>query len=522
MENRQLPHLAAMSRRRFLGLGAGALGVFGLGSAAHSTPSSPAFFEPQVRSSANGFLTTTLRASTGPTVVAGQSVIGSTYEGTFPGPTLKVRPGDFLQIELINDLQEETNLHLHGMHVTPQTPGDNVLIHIPPGQRFTYQYFIPLDHPGGTFFYHPHLHGTVTNQLFKGMTGLLIVEGDIDALPGIAGLTEQSLILQRVSIVNGQIPTINSKSGSKGNLLVNGASQPTLFIRPGETQRWRFLNTTVATLSTVQVEGHQLTLIAQDGNTVAQPQPFSSIPLATAQRRDVLIQGGPPGTYALTFTDLQGPGPVTPQQFATLVVTGTPLAPQPMPTFLLPVEDLRLVPVARQRTITFNAIGSFNSNTFAGHGFVIDNQSFDPNRVDQFATLGDVDEWTVRNLDIFAHPFHIHINPYLVTHINGQPFNALSYEDTTIVPPNGGSITFRTRYYFFAGTYVYHCHILGHEDGGMMGVIQVGCSRIDTPTGQPIFHGEPIFSPGGPAFRPSPRIVFPRPTSPFGGRPICQ
>ena len=432
-----------MSRRRFLGLGAGALGVFGLGSAAHSTPSSPAFFEPEVRRSASGFLNTTLRASSAPTIVQGESAIAAVYEGTFPGPTLRVRPGDFLQITVINDLSEETNLHLHGMHVTPQSPGDNSLLHIPPGERFLYQFFIPPDHPGGTYFYHPHMHGKVTNQVFKGMVGLLIVEGDIDELPGIAGLPERSLVLQRISVVNGQIPTIGSQAGGRGNVLVNGASQPTLFIRPGETQRWRLLNATVSMLSVIQVQGHQMTVIAQDGNTVFQPTTSNSVLLAIAQRRDVLIQGGQPGMYQVTFQDTQGPGSTQPQQFASLVVAGAPAEQREL---LLPFEDLRTVPITRQRTITFNAIGPFNAKTFEGHGFVIDNQAFDPNRVDQFATLGDVDEWTIKNADVIAHPFHIHINPYQVTHINGQPFDALSYEDTTIVPPNGGSITLRTRY----------------------------------------------------------------------------
>src|SRR5436190_11839180 len=173
-----------ISRRKFLGLGAGALAAVGLGSSAHSTPFGSYFYEPEVRSSANGFLSTTLRASTRLTIVEGRPVITSVYEGAFPGPTLRVRPGDFLQIELINDLNEETNLHTHGFHVSPQSPGDNVLLHIPPGGRFTYQYTIPSNHPAGTYFYHPHRHGLAANQTFKGMSGMIIIEGDIDQIPG--------------------------------------------------------------------------------------------------------------------------------------------------------------------------------------------------------------------------------------------------------------------------------------------------------------------------------------------------
>jgi FtsP/CotA-like multicopper oxidase with cupredoxin domain len=465
-----------MSRRRFLGLGAGAVAALGLGSSAHSTPFGSYFYEPEVRSSANGFLSTTLRASTVPTIARGESIISSVYEGTFPGPTLKIRPGDFLRVELINDLAEETNIHVHGLHVSPLTPGDNVLLHVPPGQRFTYEYTIPTDHPGGTYFYHPHRHGLASSQNFKGMGGLIIIEGDIDRIPGIAGLPERSLVLQRTVVQNGAIPDLAPNKGvGSGEVLVNGAQTPIMFIRPGETQRWRLLNSTVSSLWSIQIEGHPMTLIAQDGNTLAQATTVDSMFLSTAQRRDVLIQGGRPGVYQVTYQDLQGPfgSPPPPVPFAYLVVTGAAMDPQPLPTTLLPFVDLRNLPVDRQRSITFQIIGNPAATTFEGQGFVIDGQAFDPNRVDQFADLGATEEWTVNNASALFHPFHIHINPYQVTKVNGQPYEALSYEDTTPVPPNGGSITFRTRFLDFPGTWVFHCHILGHEDGGMMGIIQV-------------------------------------------------
>ena len=103
---------------------------------------------------------------------------------------------------------------------------------------------------------------------------------------------------------------------------------------------------------------------------------------------------------------------------------------------------------------------------------MVDGKAFNENRVDQFGRLGATEEWTINNASSLQHPFHIHINPYQVTKINGQPFNALSYEDTTPVPANG-SITMRTRFLDFPGTWVFHCHILGHEDGGMMAIVQV-------------------------------------------------
>jgi FtsP/CotA-like multicopper oxidase with cupredoxin domain len=464
-----------LSRRKFLGLGAGALATLGLGSAAHSRSIGPYFRQPEVRRSARGFLHTSLRAVEGPAIVQGQVAIARTYEGMCPGPTLVVRPGDFLVIDFVNELAEPTNLHLHGLHVSPLTPGDNPLLHIEPGQRFRYEYTIPRDHPGGTYFYHPHFHGLVTNQVFKGMSGLLIVEGDLDALPGIAGLPERSLVMQRTFVRDGQIPTLFPGGFvGLGDVMVNGVLTPVMLARPGEVQRWRLLNATASSFWTIQVADHDLTLIARDGNTLTTSVTAGSVDIAPAQRRDVLVRGGRPAVYPMTYIDTQTPlGRRPPVVFAYLVVTGVPVdAPAP-PTTLLPFVDLRTLPVDHDRAITFQDTGLPFSGTFPARGFVIDGQPFDEHRIDQFARLGATEEWTVHNQDILlAHPFHIHINPYQVTRINEQPYEASSYEDTTPVPA-GGSITFRTRLLDFTGTYVYHCHILGHEDSGMMGTIQV-------------------------------------------------
>ena len=134
---------------------------------------------------------------------------------------------------------------MHGLHVSPLTPSDNVLLHILPGQRFQYEYTIPRDHPGGTYFYHPHFHTLAANQVFKGLTGMIIIEGDIDEIPGIAGLPERQLVMQRNFIRNGAVPTLAPNAGvGIGNVMVNGALTPIMFIRPGERSA-ALLNATV-------------------------------------------------------------------------------------------------------------------------------------------------------------------------------------------------------------------------------------------------------------------------------------
>ena len=118
-----------------------------------------------------------------------------TYNGTTPGPTLRVRPGDRLRVTLRNRLDSPTNLHVHGLHVSPSANSDNVFVMINPGEEHTYDYLIPADHPSGTFWYHPHHHGTVAEQVAAGMAGVIIIEDELDTLPLIANATERVMLL---------------------------------------------------------------------------------------------------------------------------------------------------------------------------------------------------------------------------------------------------------------------------------------------------------------------------------------
>ena len=186
--------------------------------------------EPEVRTSRDGLLDTTLTCRVMPVPVAGQTAIMSVYEGALPGPTLRIRPGDRLRINLVNKLDDlppglpqdspflcspmtptghalpehettcDTNLHVHGVHVSPSDNSDNIFLRVPAGESFQYEYQILPNQPAGLFWYHPHLHGTVSNQVFGGLAGPIIVEGDLDALPGIAGVPERLLILQATQL----------------------------------------------------------------------------------------------------------------------------------------------------------------------------------------------------------------------------------------------------------------------------------------------------------------------------------
>ncbi|MDQ3886052.1 MAG: multicopper oxidase domain-containing protein, partial [Actinomycetota bacterium] len=179
-----------ISRRRALGLlGLGAASVAagttgwatGL-SARRAVPglspgaSGQLLAEPLELASRAGVLSVQLTAAPG-IRLAGRDTIAWGFNGTSPGPTLRVRPGDLVRIRLVNHLGQATNLHTHGMHVSPQDNGDNPFLRIDPGTSFDYEIRIPLDHPAGTFWYHPHHHGTVADQIFAGLAGALLVDG---------------------------------------------------------------------------------------------------------------------------------------------------------------------------------------------------------------------------------------------------------------------------------------------------------------------------------------------------------
>jgi suppressor of ftsI len=487
------------------GAGAAALGLAGRGltvppyHTALAAASEP-LVEPEIRDSRDGLLDTTLEASVMPVRVAEQRAIMSVYERSIPGPTLRIRPGDRLRINLVNRLEVlpdglppnnpficsvpglahgtaaddettcDTNLHTHGFHVSPSGNSDNIFVRIKTGESFQYEYHIPPDHPSGIFVYHPHLHGNSHQQMFSGLGGAIIIEGDLDRLPGVAGVPERLLVLQATQFGPDGGSVIAQEEGRQSQYLrlVNGQLNPTMTIRPGETQRWRIANLTTSTTYRLQLDGHQFHQIAKDGNTLNETWTHDDIILAPGERAEALIQGGPAGTYAFrTLPIATGfttqPGAV----LASLVSAGAAVTPQPLPTTLLPFEDLSNAHIDQRRRISFQVrppIGPQDST------FLISGQLFDAARDDQVVRLNTTEEWVIRNASTVWHPFHIHINDYQVVAVNGHPVPVRSFEDTTGLPPFG-EITIRTRFLDFTGRWVYHCHILLHEDRGMMGTV---------------------------------------------------
>lgn len=455
-------------------------------------PEPPLFPQPEILSSSAGLLETTLDIRLANHDLNGQAFSHRSYNGLIGGPTLKVRPGDMLRVRLTNNLPpddpnmvmpddinvphgfNDTNLHVHGLHVSPRFNSDNVFVQLDPGQSFTYEYQIPLDQPAGTFWYHPHKHGSTAVQLFSGMAGTIIVEGNIDQVPEVAVARDIVVLINELNVdPTGFVPDFMANGAfplTQRYLTVNGELLPKLVINPGEVVRLRVINATVRTEVPFFIDGHDLTVIALDGITFATSS-TEQVSLAPANRADILVRGGAPGTYAVrkgVGTSNTNPDPEV--VLMTLEVSGTPVEmqmPSTLPNPFAPIADSELT---GSRQLVFSVGPGGPPPDFPN--FTINGNRFDPDRIDQVVNLNAVEEWELVNNSNVGHPFHIHVNPFQVMSINGVAPPVPLWLDTVNIPANG-TVVIRHRFLDFTGEFVLHCHILNHEDLGMMQNVQV-------------------------------------------------
>jgi FtsP/CotA-like multicopper oxidase with cupredoxin domain len=352
----RMPLMPAMTRRRFLraGLATGAgLALSPIaarrllaqshaphGSASTATPApiptSPLppidLPQPQAVRSADGILRTTLRAVPAEVDMrAAEPVRTWTYDGLVPGRTWELAPGETLSFDVVNDLPplehaeppdpnrphewSTTNIHTHGLHVSPRPSaaghGDDVFLSIPPGERLHYDIPVPADHTGGLFWYHPHRHGGVAQQVRAGMSGAIVIRGPIDEVDEVRAAKEQLLILQAIELGDdfGLLdpiphPSTHQSFFPRTQILytVNGVLTPRVTLHPGEVRRWRILNAAEGTFMSLRLEGHDLLVLAWDGLTLPAPQPTRDLLIPSGGRAEVLVKAGPPGAYALVLT----------------------------------------------------------------------------------------------------------------------------------------------------------------------------------------------------------------------------
>jgi suppressor of ftsI len=438
-----------------------ATAITGCGSVPDET-----FREPPVVASRAGVLQVSLRPAASLVTVGGQRAMLDAYNGLYIPPTLRVYPGDTIRLRLTNALDEPTNLHTHGLTVSPRGNSDNVLLRAP-GQTQNYEIRLPTDHPAGLYWYHPHPHGFSDEQTRNGMSGALIVEGLLDPFPALRHLPERLLLLKDLQVEHERVALTHI--GRNTIRTVNGIVNPVIVLRPGEIELWRIGNVGADVYYQLTLDGHHFQVVARDGNRRARLATRDTLRLSPGARVEVLVTAGAPGVHLLRTGDIDT-GPEGNQYAGTVLATvrveGSPATPIALPPALLPVEDLR-GKITNRRTLVY-------TESKDGDTLFIDGKTFAMNRTDIRVKLGAVEEWTIRNASDELHTFHIHQGPYQLTEINGVPQAADDHRDIVEVPIRGEvKVIIPFTNPTIVGRFVYHCHILSHEDKGMMATIEV-------------------------------------------------
>ena len=444
------------------------------------------YIEPEVRHSESGLLHTTLRVNLAKHMIAGHALPHHrSYEGGLLGPTLRLRAGDRLKVDFFNLLPKEhdvnhtdintphgfntTNLHTHGLQVSPSGNADNVFLRIRPGESFQYDIDIPEDHPPGTHWYHAHKHGSTAAQVGEGLAGALIVEGELDEIAPLKVAKERLLVIQNHRIPHDK-PIVVPKT-------INGVVQPRIRLRPGAVERWRIINAGNRQILTLKLESHRFYVIALDGLALGRVVAVNSITLAPGNRADVLVKGGAANQLGYKLLNIaSGKWPVqgTNVEMLARVVSSGPELNMRLPRDSelrshVPFSDIsddEIVNPGKPRRVTF----TFDKAS----GLVgINGMQYDPERIDHTLILGQAEEWLLSDDTPFGpHRFHMHVNPFQVVQVGDQKIKSPMWRDVILVG-KGKPVKIRARYKTFTGRTVLHCHILLHEDKGMMQVIKL-------------------------------------------------
>jgi FtsP/CotA-like multicopper oxidase with cupredoxin domain len=427
------------------------------------------FQAPVELRSANGQLRTAFMVEPTTFSVAGAKIKGYAFQGNYIGPTLRVRPGDTVRIDLTNRLGQPTNLHGHGMFMSPIGISDNVLRVMKSGSFSHIVWKLPTDIEPGTYWYHTHLHGLVEKQVFSGLSGVLVVDGLEELLPpALQSIPQQVVALKDLQVKNGAIVNTNIDSNAPTTRTVNGQVDPVLTVQTNQTQMLRLGNIGADIWYRLKLSGTQFSVIAEDANPVAQVWTADELVLPPGKRYDVLVKWPQPGAQTLeTLPYSTGPdGDNYPQRrLMTFQVNGDAVPDVALPTSMAPPSPLPTDPVDRTRHLEFSENPKTNQ-------FYINGKQFDATHVNFVAKLGTTEEWIIKNVSSEEHPFHIHVNDFFVMAVNGKPVQSYGEQDTVPLPVKG-EVRIRMHFNRFVGTYVFHCHILAHEDGGMMGIIDI-------------------------------------------------
>jgi FtsP/CotA-like multicopper oxidase with cupredoxin domain len=443
----------------------------------------------------------------------------------FEAPTLRLNPGDELELDVVNRIRDtdkmqmkmampetqgptcgdggaatldSTNMHFHGLNVPPVCHQDDVIdTLIQPGSPgFHFKIQIPTTEPPGLYWYHPHIHGFTEFQVNGGAAGAIVVEGMEKYRPEVKGLTERIFVLRQQYLV----PWIPGPY----LMTVNYVTAPFLGLpaiiqmAPGEKQFWRVANASIQDFLQLQMiendKPTEMEMIALDGYPLAQTRKEKTILIPPAGRAEFIVTAPAAGGTGVFYTQSYSTGPTgnadLAQTLANIELTDgnaasshMPKEATPAPASALKFADLAHAQATTQRKLYF-------SEEFGGTNgpiqfyITVDGQKqrvFEADEKPVITTkVGAVEDWTIENRALETHAFHIHQIHFQVLEVDGKPVADGDMRDTIEVPyweGKGPYHSVKVRMDFrdptTAGTFLFHCHILLHEDLGMMHKILV-------------------------------------------------
>lgn len=415
-------------------------------------------------------------------------------------PTIYVNPGDTIAIDLTDELTNagmagDVNLHFHGLGVSPLKPSDDVVTMLAtPGQTLHYRVQIPRNQQPGLYWYHTHVHGETNYQVSVGdMSGAIVVQGLANSYPELSSLAENVVVVREAGGSIGDrrfdirkhllTPNVPCPVVYQGFLTANNDVDPTIAVPSGKPAFFGVVNATGHRTLDLSLSGAKMQIYAVDGYALrtagVQPIVTTHYVVPPAGRLEFTVKltkkaslitlcynAGPVGDQ----DPLQPIVELRPKAASAVAPSRVSVAPRAAPA---PVPAAILA-IAAHRLVTFSE---------DANGFYINGKAYDPSAPPMFVVhTGTVEEWTVQNVTYEMHDFHLHQVHFMVTSIGGVPVAHPIWTDTFVVPwattKNGknvpGSVKmladFRSK--IIKGTFLFHCHILDHEDNGMMAKIQ--------------------------------------------------
>ncbi|WGD36504.1 multicopper oxidase domain-containing protein [Lysinibacter sp. HNR] len=397
------------------------------------------------------------------------------YNGSYLGPTIRAQRGETVAIHVQNDLSEATTVHWHGMKLpAAMDGGPHQTIH--PGDSWTATWTI--NQPAATAWYHPHPHGRTEAQVNMGLAGIFIIDDDTETgtrLPHNYGVDDIPVVVQdRMFSSSGEFTTRErAVTGYVGDtILVNGTLAP-YFTATTETLRLRLLNGSSArTYNFAFSDGREFSLVATDSGYVAGAIQLSSIILSPGERAEIIVRLSPsdscvlqslPYDSRMSFTHANAAGANDSLDILQIRAADHLLPGSTLPSLLAAAEDALLT----------DANSATARKRFELSGHLINAKSMDMTRIDEVVAAGAVELWEIRNIHVQAHNFHVHNARFTVLSVDNEPPppHLAGWKDTVFLPA-GTSVRCLITFGPYPDPYLpymYHCHLLWHEDMGMMG-----------------------------------------------------